>query len=69
METLQGYLTRKLWEAQTEQMRSLGYWCPRCDIEAFPTALTEPAGWCPICGMDPLVEGPRKPFARLRGIR
>lgn len=38
-------------------------WCPRCDVPAEPTMWSYPQGWCPICGIDPSVEGPARPFA------
>lgn len=30
------------------------YWCPACDVPAWSLDKGEP-GWCPQCGVDPLV--------------
>jgi len=65
--TLREYIDAQLTEMWASKLIELGYWCPRCEVDAFPFADGEP-GWCPICGMDPTVEGPRKPFAILAGL-
>jgi hypothetical protein len=61
------YLDDVLKEAYLERLRDLGYWCARCDVLATPFSADETVGWCCLCGLDPMVEGP--PLVReLKGI-
>lgn len=44
-----------------ERLKALGYWCPLCNVEAFPANSDEDTvdlsggnGWCPMCGLNPM---------------
>lgn len=67
-ETLEEFIRRDLQERYLLKMRQVGWWCPRCDVFAPPWMGEVGPGWCCLCGMDPLVEGPPKPPRELRGI-
>lgn len=64
MSKLTDYIDRILSDAYHQKIIDYGYWCPRCQIEAFPR--TDPddvelgvtPGWCPFCGLDPRADGP-----------
>jgi hypothetical protein len=64
---LRDRIKERMLDLGHEKLVVLGYWCPRCDVIAFPSEQEGP-GWCPFCGMDPRDEGPRKPQRELRGI-
>ena len=66
MSDLHAYLEAELVDALHRRIRER-YWCPRCDTDALPTDWA-PDGWCPICGLDPRLEGPRKPLTAPQGI-
>lgn len=65
--TLDEYIDQRIREAL--EAVDARYTCPRCDVPAYPVPWgLEWQGWCPICGMDPEVEGPPPPPAELKGI-
>lgn len=58
----------RLVDAYVASLKEHGYWCPRCQVDALPTTWSAPVGWCPFCGMDPRVEGPRRPPREPKGL-
>ena len=58
-----------LADAYVASLKEHGYWCPRCQRSMpCPPAWSAPVGWCPFCGMDPRVEGPRRPPREPKGL-
>ena len=68
MDDIVAYIHAQLDADLRQAWKDHGWWCPRCNCEAPPFG-SDKAGWCDICGMDPTVEGPRKPFADVHGIK
>lgn len=71
--SLKDYIFTELDKAYRTYLVERGYWCPRCDCPAYPSLTPDSPcvggdGWCPICGMNPFDQGPRRPSPTLTGI-
>lgn len=63
MSDIEAYIFAQLDKAFRQKHIDLGWWCPRCDVAAYPQHRNGPPtegdpGWCPLCGLDPRADGP-----------